>query len=116
MRVVFAAAEVFRPELKGKMIHMTNGTVRFADGQKMSSRLGNVMLAVDVIDAVREKIERLVDNPALVDSVTIGAIKYAFARYSLGGDIAFSHRGDGEVYWQLGSVFAVFTCSRPSYY
>ena len=89
MRVVFAAAEVFRPELKGKMIHMTNGTVRFADGQKMSSRLGNVTPAVDVIDAVREKIERLVDNPALVDSVTIGAIKYAFARYSLGGDIAF---------------------------
>lgn len=90
MRVVFAAAEAFQPELVGTMTHMTNGTVKFADGQKMSSRLGNVTRAIDVIDIVREKIKELVDDPALVDEVTLGAIKYAFARYSLGGDIAFN--------------------------
>ena len=90
MRVVFAAAEAFEPQLAGTMTHMTNGTVKFADGQKMSSRLGNVTRATDVIDIVREKIEQLVDEPSLVDSVTLGAIKYAFARYSLGGDIAFN--------------------------
>ena len=28
MRVVFAAAEMFRPELAGSMTHLTNGTVR----------------------------------------------------------------------------------------
>lgn len=90
MRVVFAAAEAFQPELAGTMTHMTNGTVKFADGQKMSSRLGNVTRAIDVINIVREKIEELVDEPSLVESVTLGAIKYAFARYSLGGDIAFN--------------------------
>lgn len=90
MRVVFAAAEAFRPELIGTMTHMTNGTVKFADGQKMSSRLGNVTRAIDVIDIVREKIEALVDEPSLVEPVTLGAIKYAFARYSLGGDVAFN--------------------------
>lgn len=90
MRVVFAAAEAFQPELQGAMTHMTNGTVKFADGQKMSSRLGNVTRAIDVIDIVREKIEQLVDEPSLIDTVTLGAIKYAFARYSLGGDIAFN--------------------------
>ena len=89
MRVVFAAAEAFRPELIGTMTHMTNGTVKFGDGQKMSSRLGNVTRATDVLDIVREKIEQLVDDPRLVDAVTLGAVKYAFARYSLGGDIAF---------------------------
>jgi len=89
MRVVFAAAEKFRPELVGTMTHLTNGTVKFADGKKMSSRLGNVTRAVDVIDVVREKVKAIVDNEGLVDTVTLGAIKYVFAKYRLGGDIAF---------------------------
>ena len=89
MRVVFAAAETFRPELVGTMTHMTNGTVKFADGKKMSSRLGNVARALDVIDIVREKVSQIVDDTSLVDEVTLGAVKYAFARYKLGGDISF---------------------------
>ena len=89
MRVVFAAAETFRPELTGTMTHLTNGTVKFADGKKMSSRLGNVTRAVDVIDIVREKVKALVDDQQLVEEVTLGAIKYVFAKYKIGGDIAF---------------------------
>ena len=89
MRVVFAAAETFRPELAGTMTHLANGTVKFADGKKMSSRLGNVTRAVDVIDIVREKVRALVDDESLVELVTLGAIKYVFAKYRLGGDIAF---------------------------
>lgn len=90
MRVVFAAAEAFQPELVGTMTHMTNGTVRFADGQKMSSRLGNVTRALDVVSIVSEKIKDLVDDQSTVDELTLGAIKYAFARYNLGSDIAFN--------------------------
>ena len=89
MRVVFAAAETFRPELVDTMTHLTNGLVRFGDGRKMSSRLGNVTRAVDVIEVVREKVATLVDDPQLVEPVTLGAIKYVFAKYKLGGDIAF---------------------------
>ena len=89
MRVVFAAAETFRPELSGAMTHFTNGTVRFGDGKKMSSRLGNVSRAADVVEAVREKVGELVQDEGLREAVTLGAIKYAFARYRLGGDINF---------------------------
>lgn len=89
MRVVFAAAEAFRPELAGTMTHLTNGTVRFGDGSKMSSRLGNVTRAIDVVEAVQEKVATLVEDEKLRQDVVIGAIKYAFARYRLGGDIAF---------------------------
>lgn len=89
MRVVFAAAETFDPSLAGTMTHLTNGTVRFGDGSKMSSRLGNVSRAVDVIDVVREKVRELVQDEALVDTVALGAVKYVFAKYRLGGDIAF---------------------------
>ena len=89
MRVVYAAAEAFRPELAGQMTHLTNGTVKFADGQKMSSRLGNVTRAVDVIEAVRQKVDQLVEQESQREAVTLGAIKYAFAKYRLGGDINF---------------------------
>lgn len=89
MRVVFAAAETFRPELAGTMTHFTNGTVRFADGKKMSSRLGNVSRAADVIDVVRERVADIVQDASLIEVVTLGAVKYAFAKYKLGGDINF---------------------------
>ena len=92
MRVVFAAMEQFVPELKGKMTHLTNGTVRFGDGSKMSSRLGNVSRAIDVLSAVREKVVSVVEQSedvTLIDQVTLGAIKYEFAKYRLGGDISF---------------------------
>jgi len=89
MRVVFAAAETFRPELVGHMTHLTHGTVRFGDGKKMSSRLGNVSRAADVMEVVREKVRSLVDDEALVEEVTLGAIKYVFAKYRVGGDISF---------------------------
>lgn len=89
MRVVFAAAETFDPSLAGTMTHLTNGTVRFADGKKMSSRLGNVTRAIDVVDVVREKVADLVEDKSIIEDVTLGAIKYVFAKYRLGGDIAF---------------------------
>lgn len=89
MRVVYAAADTFQPGLAEKMVHLTNGTVRFGDGKKMSSRLGNVSRAIDVVDVVREKVKELVQDETLVEQVTLGAIKYVFAKYRLGGDIAF---------------------------
>jgi len=89
MRVVFAAAEIFDPTLTGTMTHLTNGTVRFGDGTKMSSRLGNVSRAIDVIDIVREKVRELIQDESMVDDVALGAVKYVFAKYRIGGDIAF---------------------------
>lgn len=65
MRVVYAAAELFRPELAGRMTHLTNGTVRFGDGSKMSSRLGNVARAADVLAIVQERVARLTADPVV---------------------------------------------------
>lgn len=89
MRVVYAAADVFNPGIGAMMTHLTNGTVRFADGKKMSSRLGNVTRAIDVLDIVKQRVGNITDQPELQDDVALGAIKYAFAKYRLGGDIAF---------------------------
>ncbi len=63
--------------------------MKFADGKKMSSRLGNVTRAIDVVDIVREKVAEIVEDQSIIQDVTLGAIKYVFAKYRLGGDIAF---------------------------
>lgn len=89
MRVLMAAAETFDPRLIGSMTHLANGTVRFGDGQKMSSRRGNVTRAIDVLDTVRQKVQTIVSDDSIVEDVSLGAIKYLFAKYRLGGDIAF---------------------------
>ena len=121
MRVVFAAAELFRPELTGSMTHITNGTVRFADGQKMSSRLGNVSRAADVIEVVQEKVRALVEDETLVHAVALGAIKYAFAKTRMGGDIAFdidetvSLQGNSGPYLQYAHARARSILTKAEY-
>ncbi len=89
MRVVFAAANALQPGLGEHMTHIMNGTVKFADGKKMSSRLGNVARAADVIDIVREKVAEMTNNPSVVNDIALGAVKYQFLKYRAGGDIAF---------------------------
>ncbi|MEO8785167.1 MAG: arginine--tRNA ligase, partial [Candidatus Saccharimonadales bacterium] len=87
MRVVFAALKQIDEPLAAKQVHLTNGTVRFGDGRKMSSRLGNVLTANQVLEAVGQAVEAPTEQ--LKRDITLGAIKYAFLKQRLGGDIAF---------------------------
>lgn len=89
MRSVFAVADLVQPGVAAEMTHIGNGLVKFADGKKMSSRLGNVARAIDAIEIVRAKVRELVSDEALVNDVALGAIKYQFLKYRVGGDIAF---------------------------
>lgn len=87
MKVVFAAASELIPPVKGAMTHITNGIIKFGDGKKMSSRLGNVTTALDVVNTVREIVKE--NNTTQAEIVMLGAVKYEFLKYKLGGDIAF---------------------------
>lgn len=89
MKVVFAALEDIDAALAAKQRHLTNGIVAFGDGKKMSSRLGNVLRAQDVLDAVSEASKALNDDPVLSKKITLGAVKYSLLKHRLGGDIAF---------------------------
>ena len=55
----------------------------------MSSRLGNVARAADVLAIVQERVANLTTDPVVQRQVALGAIKYAFAKYRMGNDIAF---------------------------
>jgi arginyl-tRNA synthetase len=67
---------------------LTNGTIRFGSGQKMSSRLGNVTRAVDVLHEISEVVSSE-HQSADYYPVALAAIKYEFLKHRLGGDIAF---------------------------
>jgi len=87
MKVVFAALGEIDAQLAAKQNHLTNGTIRFGDGQKMSSRLGNVTRAAEVLETVEKAVQA--DSAQLRRDITLGAVKYTFQKQRIGGDIAF---------------------------
>lgn len=87
MKVVQKSIEQFEPELTRRSIHLTHGNLKLAGGKKMSSRKGNVLLALDVLEAAREATKELIgeDN----NEAVLGAVKYAFLKQRIGGDIIY---------------------------
>ncbi|TAH35661.1 arginine--tRNA ligase [Candidatus Saccharibacteria bacterium] len=87
MSVVLKAVEQFAPELARSTTHLTHGLVKLAGGVKMSSRSGNFLRAVDVLDAAREANKEANDTDD--ERVSLGAVKYAFLKVRMGGDIVY---------------------------
>jgi arginyl-tRNA synthetase len=88
MKVVIKSIEQFEPELAKRTRHLTHGNVKLAGGVKMSSRKGNFLRAVDVLDMVADVQQAATGNS---DSATVlAAIKYAFIKPRMGADIIFS--------------------------
>lgn len=105
MKVVLKSISMFAPELVERTQHITHGNVRLPGNEKMSSRKGNFIKAVDVLNEV----SALVKND---DVISLGAIKYAFLKYKIGGNIEFdakesvSTTGNSGVYLQYSAVRA----------
>jgi arginyl-tRNA synthetase len=87
MQVVLKAIEQFAPELAQATSHLTHGLVKLAGGVKMSSRKGNILRAVDVLDAAAEANKQATGKDD--EQVTLGAVKYAFLKQRTGGDIIY---------------------------
>ncbi|HVS58414.1 MAG TPA: arginine--tRNA ligase [Candidatus Saccharimonadales bacterium] len=87
MKVVLKSIEQFEPKLAQATTHLTHGIVKLAGGVKMSSRLGNILRAVDVLDAAAAANKATTGKED--KQVTLGAVKYAFLKQRLGGDIIY---------------------------
>lgn len=87
MKVVLKAVEQFAPELAQATTHLVHGTVKLAGGVKMSSRKGNFLKAVDVLRAADDANTAL--NGQTNEVVSLGAVKYAFLKQRMGGDIVY---------------------------
>lgn len=87
MSVVLKAIEQFAPELSQTTSHLTHGMVKLQGGEKMSSRKGNILRAVDVLEAAYEANKAVTGQDS--QETALAAVKYAFLKSRLGGDIIY---------------------------
>lgn len=88
MAVMLKSVEQFAPEPAQRSRHLTHGVVKLAGGVKMSSRRGNIVGALDILEAAAEA-NRVATGQDNFDTV-LGAVKYAFLKNRIGGDIVYS--------------------------
>jgi arginyl-tRNA synthetase len=100
MKVVLKSIEQFKPELVHRTKHFTHGNVKLVGGVKMSSRKGNFLRAIDVIEAAADANEALQGNRD--DGPIIGAIKYAFLKSRIGPDIIFDPKESISIHGNSG--------------
>ncbi|HSX29921.1 MAG TPA: arginine--tRNA ligase [Candidatus Saccharimonadales bacterium] len=88
MAVVLKAVEQFAPELASATTHFTHGLVKLKGGVKMSSRKGNILRALDVLNAAHAANKQATGREDDEQAV-LGAIKYAFLKQRLGPDLIY---------------------------
>ena len=110
MKVVLKSVSMYAPELSERTVHLTHGNVRLPGNEKMSSRKGNFIRAVEILDAVKVKLKD--EYGSEDEKVSLGAVKYAFLKYKVGGNIEFnidesvSMTGNAGPYLQYSAVRA----------
>lgn len=110
MRVVMKSIEQYAPELIEKSVHLTHGMVKLPGAVKMSSRKGNFIKAIDVLNMIKETLKTEYNSDD--EKIALGAIKYAFLKSKLGGDIELDIKesvnvtGNSGPYLQYSAVRA----------
>ncbi|HEX5455806.1 MAG TPA: arginine--tRNA ligase [Candidatus Saccharimonadales bacterium] len=119
MQVVLNSIAKFAPDLVDKTTHLTHGMVKLPGARKMSSRKGNILKAVDILDLAEASSKKI--NPSTTPDVVLGAIKYSFLKSGLGGDIVFdanesvSIEGNSGPYLQYALVRARSILQKAGY-
>ncbi len=121
-KVVMAAAGMINPVWKEHSIHRTHGRMSFK-GMKMSSRLGGVPLAHDVLDSIIEEVtKRSRDLTGEAnDIIAISALKFSILRSMAGKDINFdpdtslSFEGDSGPYLLYSAVRAQSILTKANF-
>jgi arginyl-tRNA synthetase len=87
MKVVLAALHHIRPEISERTTHITHGLIKLEGGAKMSSRRGNVVVPEEILHRANE--ENTAISGKHQPEVAMGAVKYAFLKQRIGGDIIY---------------------------
>lgn len=109
MAVVLKSVEQYAPELVERTDHLTHGLVKLPGGIKMSSRKGNFLKAVDVLDMIKEELKSQYDSTD--ETVALAATKYAFLKYKMGGNIIFDPQESVKMTGNSGP-YLLYACVR----
>lgn len=108
-----------------KTQHLSHGAIRLPGNKKMSSRSGGIISAEWLLDETIKRVECIMENKdyEIAEKIAIGAIKYAFLKVGIGGDIVFDFdkavQFDGDtgpylmyVYSRCSSILSNVTCGN----
>ena len=109
MKVVLKSVEQYAPDLVAKTTHLTHGLVKLPGGVKMSSRKGNFLKAVDVLNMVDEELAEEYDSKD--PKISLAATKYAFLKYKMGGNIIFDPKESVKMTGNSGP-YLLYACVR----
>lgn len=88
-KVMLKALSLFAPDQAAGTTHIPHGTVGLKSG-KMSSRTGDVVRALELLKSAETAARALAeDKNTPVHDVALAAVKYAFLKNRIGGDIAY---------------------------
>lgn len=97
-KVVIKAMEEMLPQTSGKEYHLPGGFLQLKGDQKMSSRKGNIVTGDELLDEVRERIQKIMAENAkeqkasdatTLEKVTGAALKYGMLRSNVSQDVSF---------------------------
>ncbi|MBR3172592.1 arginine--tRNA ligase [Candidatus Saccharibacteria bacterium] len=109
MKVVLKSVEQYAPELTERTTHLTHGLVKLPGNVKMSSRKGNFLKAVDVLDMVKSALEE--EYHSTDGIISLAATKYAFLKYKMGGNIIFDPHESVKMTGNSGP-YLLYACVR----
>jgi arginyl-tRNA synthetase len=87
-KVMLAALREIDAALANKTMHLSHGFLTLTTG-KMSSRTGDVYSAVSLMTDVKQAAKNAYPESDIQDQVYKAALKYAFLKNRIGGDIVF---------------------------
>ena len=109
MAVVLKSIEQYAPELVERTVHLTHGLVKLPGNVKMSSRKGNFLKAVDVLNMVKSALQEEYNSDDA--TVALSATKYAFLKYKMGGNIIFDPKESVKMTGNSGP-YLLYSCVR----
>lgn len=109
MKVVLKSIEQYAPELTERTTHLTHGLVKLPGNVKMSSRKGNFLKAVDVLNIVKDELKSEYNSDD--ETISLSATKYAFLKYKMGGNIIFDPKESVKMTGNSGP-YLLYSCVR----
>lgn len=88
-KIVFAALAKLNPALASKSVHISHGFLTLNTG-KMSSRTGAVYTGVDLIESIRQAVEKQYPDSKVKDQIFMSSLRYTFLKQRIGNDIVFN--------------------------
>lgn len=125
-KVILKSLEMIEPNLAKKTIHLGHGLMKIESG-KMSSRTGEIIGGVDLLDIVKEHIKQIIVNQKvfkekrinkkeigeIADIISVGSVKYSILKKGIGEDIIYNEDEATSFTGNTGP-YLQYTCVRAN--